>query len=271
MTSVKNFLAEIIESRRVRVAEAKSRRPLEGLRDEAHARRRSAGAHAFHASLAAPSAGFRLIAEFKRASPSKGVIRADLTPVEVARAYAAGGAKAISVLTEEDYFRGSLEDLSAVRESAPLPVLRKDFIFDEYQVYEAAAAGADALLLIVAALDDAALLRLRRLAEDELGMDALVEVHTEGEMLRAGASGARLIGVNNRDLQTFHVTLATSVALARHAPAGALLISESGLHTNEDLHLLQSHGYSAFLVGEALMRAPRPEQALRDLIGGPVV
>jgi indole-3-glycerol phosphate synthase len=168
-------------------------------------------------------------------------------------------------LTEEDYFDGSLADLRAVKSAVKRPVLRKDFIFEEYQVYESAAAGADAILLIVAALDDETLLRLRRLAEDELQMDALVEVHTSDELRRAAASCATLIGVNNRDLRTFNVSLETSVELAREAPRGALLISESGLHSSSDLQRLRDAGYHGFLIGETLMRAEDPTDMLRNL------
>jgi indole-3-glycerol phosphate synthase len=148
-----------------------------------------------------------------------------------------------------------------------LPVLRKDFVFDEYQIYESAAAGADAILLIVAALDDETLSRLRRVAEDQLGMDALVEVHTSEEMKRAVASGATLIGVNNRDLRTFEVSLQTSLSLAREAPSDALLISESGLRAPDDLRRLREAGYHGFLIGETLMRAENPEDALRNFVG----
>ena len=207
-----------------------------------------------------------VIAEIKRASPSKGEIRAHVEPARVAREYEAGGAAAISVLTEEDRFRGSLDDLRAVRGAVGLPLLRKDFIFDEFQVYEAAAAGADALLLIVAALDDGQLTRLIRQTEDELRMDALVEVHTREEMMRAHACGATLIGVNNRDLRTFEVSLETSVKLAGDARPGVTLVSESGLRSGDDLRRLRSLGYKGFLIGETLMRAPEPDKALRSLI-----
>ena len=213
--------------------------------------------------------GINIIAEFKRRSPSKGMIREGANPVEMARAYEAGGAVAMSVLTEEDYFAGSLDDLRQVKSTVDLPVLRKDFIVDEYQVYESAAAGADAILLIVAALDDESLARLRRLAEDELQMDALVEVHTSDEMNRAVACGAKLIGVNNRDLRTFEVSLETSLSLSREAPSEVLLISESGLNNSADLRRLYDAGYRGFLIGETLMRAEDPAQALRDCRGGP--
>jgi indole-3-glycerol phosphate synthase len=207
-----------------------------------------------------------IIAEFKRASPSKGVIRAEAVPEQVALAYERGGAAAISVLTEEDRFQGSMEDLRAVRAAVRVPLLRKDFIFDEYQLYESAAAGADAILLIVAALDDERLARLRSLAEDELQMDALVEVHTKDEMRRAVEAGATLIGVNNRDLRSFNVSLDVSVELIRDAPAGVLLVAESGLRSSDDLRRLHALGYKGFLIGESLMRADAPSKALRKLI-----
>ncbi|HEV3469154.1 MAG TPA: indole-3-glycerol phosphate synthase TrpC [Pyrinomonadaceae bacterium] len=262
-----NFLERIIEKKRERLAAAAAARPLGEVRREAERRRRGADGHVFRRALA-DEGRVNVIAEFKRASPSKGEIRGGAGAGETARAYEAGGAAAVSVLTEEDFFRGSLRDLSEVRESVALPVLRKDFIFDEYQVYETAAAGADALLLIAAALTDEALAGLRRLAEDGLGLDALVEVHTPEEMRRAAGAGARLVGVNNRDLRTFGVSLETSFTLAAHAPAGALLVSESGLRDAADIRRLRARGYRAFLVGETLMRAERPEDELRRLVGG---
>jgi indole-3-glycerol phosphate synthase len=183
------------------------------------------------------------------------------------RAYERGGAAALSVLTEEDFFRGSLADLQEAKASTQLPVLRKDFIIDDYQVFESAAAGADALLLIVAALKDEALTRLLRLTEDGLGMDALVEVHTAEELTRALDAGAHVVGVNNRDLRTFEVSLETSVKLAALAPADVLLVSESGLRGAGDIDRLRACGFRAFLVGETLMRAEDPEVALRYLAG----
>ncbi|HVF56375.1 MAG TPA: indole-3-glycerol phosphate synthase TrpC [Pyrinomonadaceae bacterium] len=262
-----NFLAEIIEKKKGRLERRRIERPLDALRVEALRVRQGTPSHSFSKALSSSGQQVNVIAEFKRASPSKGIIRADFSPVDAAHAYEQGGAVAISVLTEEDYFKGSLEDLGTVRASVALPVLRKDFIFDEYQVYEAAAAGADAVLLIVAALEDQAILSLSRLAEDALGMDVLLEVHTEGEMERSSALGARVVGVNNRDLHTFEVSLDTSVRLARRAREGALLISESGLRTREDLRRLRDCGYGAFLIGETLMRSERPEEALRELVG----
>src|SRR5215213_3753245 len=260
-----DFLSKIIERKAARLAEAKVARPLEEVRREALGVRADARRHAFRQAL--EDAGrVNVIAEFKRASPSKGEIRAGASVAETVRAYERGGAAALSVLTEEDFFRGSLADLREAKASTRLPVLRKDFVFDEYQVFESAAAGADALLLIVAALDDETLARLCRLAEDELGLDALVEVHTEEEVLRASRAGATLVGVNNRDLRTFNVSLETSVSLAPHAPAGTLLVSESGISGASEIAMLRACGFQAFLVGETLMRAGQPEETLRTLV-----
>ena len=267
MKPARNFLATIIESKRRRLAGAKAIRSLEGVRAAALRVRASAQAHALKAALAR-DVHLNVIAEFKRASPSRGDIRREASPAETARAYERGGAAAVSVLTEEDHFRGSLADLLAAREAVRLPVLRKDFVVDEWQVYESAAAGADALLLIVAALGDEALARLRRLAEEELRMDALVEVHTPEELRRAQACGARFVGVNNRDLHSFEVSLETSAEVAALAGADALLVSESGLRTRDDLLRLRALGFSGFLVGEALMRAADPAEAVRKLIRG---
>lgn len=261
-----NFLAEIMALKRARVEQAKKERPAEELRARAEEVRHDSVEHALRLALS-DRGRVNVIAEFKRASPSKGIIRVDADPALIALEYEAGGAAAVSVLTEEDRFRGSLSDLAAVRAAAKIPVLRKDFIFDEYQLYESAAAGADALLLIVAALDDDMLHHLRRVAEDELHLDALVEVHTKDELRRAEATGATLIGVNNRDLHSFRVSLDVSVELAQAAAPGRTLVAESGLKSGDDLRRLGALGYSGFLVGESLMRAERPGQALRALIG----
>lgn len=260
-----DFLSEIISLKRARLSRLKETMGLDELRARAVDLRANAKAHAFHAAVS-ERGRINVIAEIKRASPSKGEIRADVDPARMALQYEAGGAAAISVLTEEDRFRGSLDDLRAVRRAVSLPLLRKDFIFDEYQLYEAAAAGADALLLIVAALADEELTRLVRVTEEELRMDALVEVHTLEELSRARACGATLIGVNNRDLHTFEVSLDTSVQLAHGAPPGLSLISESGLRDADDLRRLRALGYDAFLIGESLMRAADPRRALRRLI-----
>jgi len=258
-----NILSEIITKKRERVLASKASVPVEQIQDLAGKVRSEATTHAL--SNALQGDGIHVIAEFKRRSPSKGIIRPDADLVQIVQGYEAGGATAISVLTEEDYFSGSLDDLRVVKATVTLPVLRKDFVFDEYQVYESAAAGADAILLIVAALDDELLLGLRSLAEDELGLDALVEVHTRDEMRRAVACGGKLIGVNNRDLRTFEVSLETSLSLAREAPPDVLLISESGLNDRADLERLHSVGYRGFLIGETLMRAKDPQQALNEL------
>ncbi|HEV8485389.1 MAG TPA: indole-3-glycerol phosphate synthase TrpC [Blastocatellia bacterium] len=206
-----------------------------------------------------------IVAEIKHRSPSKGVIRGEFDPVAIAASYEKAGAAALSVLTEEDFFGGSLAHLRAVRERVALPLLRKDFHFDEYQIHEALAAGADAVLLIVAILEDELLTDLVVLAS-ELKIDALVEVHTAREMERAVAAGARIIGVNNRDLTTFTVELATSERLAAAAPRDAVLVSESGIHTGQDIRRLKQAGYNAFLVGEHLMRAADPGEALSRLV-----
>src|SRR6266536_1639856 len=265
-----NFLAEIIARKRQRIDAVRAAHLSETtatLRARAVAARRFSEPHALRRALA-PGKRVAVIAEIKRASPSKGVIKEDFKPAELALAYSRGGAVAISVLTEEDYFLGSLNDLRAVHEASSLPILRKDFIFDEYQIYETAAAGADALLLIVAALDDERLSALRHIAEDELGMDTLVEVHTVEEMRRAQRCGATLIGVNNRNLLTFEVSLGVSEELARESQGEVMLVSESGLRTSDDLRRLQAHGYRAFLIGETLMRSDDPAKALRTLIEG---
>ena len=257
-----NVLSQIIGKKRERVEEAKRVVPLERLRTEALAKRERAPSHALRSAL--QNDGINVIAEFKRRSPSKGVIRAGADLPSIVRSYHAGGAAAISVLTEQDYFDGSLADLRAVKTSVDLPVLRKDFVFDPYQVFESAAAGASAVLLIVAVLDDQQLESLQGLAEG-LGMDALVEVHNSEEMDRAARCGAKLVGVNNRDLRTFEVSLETSIRLAPLAPRDALLVSESGLNKAAELQMLKEHGFHGFLIGETLMRAACPEAALREL------
>lgn len=258
-----NFLSTIINQKRQRVETAKASVAPEVVRLMARQARTTAAPHALVHALRNESRN-NIIAEFKRRSPSKGEIRLVADPANVAKVYESAGAAAVSVLTEEDYFDGSLDDLRSVRQAISLPILRKDFIFDEYQVYESAAAGADSLLLIVAALDDITLARLRSLAEDDLGMDALVEVHTTAEMERAAKGGASLIGVNNRNLATFEVSLETSAQLAPMAADGALLVSESGIESVEDIHRLRTLGYHAVLIGETLMRADDPASLLSE-------
>jgi indole-3-glycerol phosphate synthase len=255
-------LDRIVDATREAVARRREAVPLSELEGRLAAPRDD---RPFREALTQP--GVSLIAEHKRRSPSAGEIRAGASVADVVSAYERGGAAALSVLTEEDFFRGSLADLHEAKASTRLPVIRKDFVFDEYQVFESAAAGADALLLIVAALDDEVLARLLRLTEEELSMDALVEVHTAEELVRALDAGAHIVGVNNRDLRTFEVSLETSVKLAELAPAGTLLVSESGLRGAGDVDRLRSCGFRAFLVGETLMRAEDPEAALRYLAG----
>jgi indole-3-glycerol phosphate synthase len=262
-----SVLEEILDSKKTRLALLKKQTSPAELRARATGVRSDSEPHRLFTALS-HNERINIIAEIKRASPSKGVIRGDIDPARLARVYEASGAIAISILTEEDHFDGSLDDLRTVRKAVKLPLLRKDFIFDEYQVYESAAAGADALLLVTAALDDEALLRLRRVAEDEFEMDALVEAHTAAELHRAAACGARIIGVNNRDLRTFQVSLETSVQLAPIAPNGAVLISESGIESGDEIRRLRGLGYQGFLVGESLMRADDAGKALRVLISG---
>lgn len=205
-----------------------------------------------------------VIAEVKKASPSKGVIRADFDPAAIAASYARGGATCLSVLTDADFFQGSEAALQAARAACALPVLRKDFTIDAWQVYEARAIGADAILLIVAALGDASLLELTLLAA-ELDLDVLVEVHDEAELERALALPARLIGINNRNLRSFEVSLQTTLDLLPEVPADRLLITESGIQDRADVQTLRGANVNGFLVGEAFMRAPEPGLALAEL------
>ena len=264
MTSI---LSEIVRRKREVIAQLRSDPASRDFRDRALAIRANATPHRFLRALESNSGRINIIAEFKRRSPSAGTIRSDLSASDVATCYERGGACAISVLTDEEYFGGSILDLAAIRESTALPLLRKDFITDEIQIYEAASFGADAVLLIAAALDDAALAKLCATAEDELGLDALVEVHTSQELARAVGAGAKIIGINNRDLGTFQTSLDTSERLIAEAPRDRIMISESGLQNPKSLRHLRALGFHGFLIGEALMRAPDPEAALRALIG----
>jgi indole-3-glycerol phosphate synthase len=208
--------------------------------------------------------GVSVIAEFKRRSPSAGTLRERPDVTELVGAYERGGAAAVSILTEGPHFGGTLEDLREARAACTLPVLRKDFVVDPYQLHEARAAGADAVLLIVAALDQPSLLALHEQA-GELGLDALVEVHDRAELARANDVGAQLIGINNRDLRDFSVDVERTFALLEQIPDGAVVVSESGIATAEQLRRLEQRGVQAVLVGETLMRSPDPEAALRAL------
>ncbi len=224
-------------------------------------KRLRAGLRPFRAALEASPA---IIGEVKKASPSRGVLAQDFDPRGIALTYQKGGAAALSVLTDKEYFQGSLADLHAARSAVRIPVLRKDFILDEAQIAESFMAGADAILLIAAVLDLKALRRLREFAES-LGLDVLVEAHDEMELDRALESGATIAGVNNRDLHTFQVSLDTSFRLAGRIPPGIMAVSESGIRTHEDVRRLMEAGYRAFLVGEHLMTAPDPVAALAEL------
>ena len=218
----------------------------------------------FAAALSRDS--LNVIAELKKASPSRGLLRAEFDPAALARSLAGAGAAALSVLTEEDFFQGSLTNLKTAREAVSVPALRKDFIFDPWQIWEARSVGADSFLLITAILDDALLAELILLGR-ELGMEPLVEVHTRAELDRVLACGARIIGVNNRDLKTFTVRLETSLELIASIPDECIAVSESGLRTRADLDRLRAAGFDAFLIGEQLMQAPDPAAALGVLLG----
>jgi indole-3-glycerol phosphate synthase len=259
-----DFLSEIIELKKKRLEVAKVKTPLAELKRKAFAVREKSASHRLQNALT-QNDRINIIAEIKRASPSKGIINDKIDVAETARNYERGGAGAISVLTEEDRFQGSLEDLKTARNSVEIPILRKDFIFDEFQIYEAAANGADVILLIAAMLDDKDLTNLYRLAEQELGLDVLLEVHTVEELERAKALGAKIIGVNNRDLHSFVVSLDVSRELIKHAPKDSLLIAESGLQTREHILELKSLGFSGFLIGETLMKSGNAEKELRKL------
>jgi len=205
-----------------------------------------------------------VVAEIKKASPSKGVLREDFRPAEIASSYESGGAACLSVLTDADFFQGSEAYLREARAASTLPVIRKDFIVDPYQVYEARAMGADCILLIVACLDDGRLRELSHLA-DGLGLDVLVEVHDGDELERALAVPGQLIGINNRDLRSFQVSLETTIGLLDAVPEDRILVTESGIHTRDDVARMRGHGVNAFLVGEAFMRAEDPGAALAQL------
>jgi len=256
------ILDEILEHKRLEVDEARTQRDPSGLAREARICARDP--LGFREALRSTS-GIAVIAEIKRRSPSKGLIREDFDAAEIASAYAAAGAACISVLTDQRFFGGTLDDLSRVREVVDTPLLRKDFVIDAYQIDEARIAGADATLLIVAALEDDVLKGLHDHATG-LGLDVLVEVHDEEELERALAIGSNLIGVNNRDLRTFEVDLATTERIAaRIVDPMVVLVAESGISSVEDVARLERAGAVGFLVGELLMRQPDPGEALRTL------
>lgn len=266
MTETPDILLRILRRKAEEVAERASRCPLPELSA------RTDGAppvRGFRAALERAAANGQpgLIAEIKKASPSKGVLQDPYDPAAMAATYAGAGAHCLSVLTDRDFFHGDDAHLRTAREAVTLPVLRKDFIIDPWQVYEARVLGADCVLLIVAALGDTQLQELHLLAL-ELGMDVLVEVHDEAELERARALRPDLLGINNRDLRTFRTDLGTTEALAARAPSGALLVTESGIHDREDVKRLwrpQQGGATAFLIGEAFMVAPDPAARIREL------
>lgn len=257
------FLDQIVQHKKEDLARAEQALPLD------HIIKKLPAAHSpgnFRGSLADNIEGVSVIAEIKHASPLKGVLCVDFDPQKLAAAYQAGGAKAISVITEERYFKGSAEYIALAKKSTGCPVLRKDFIVSAYQVYESKLIGADAILLIASILDDRTLSALIGLA-NELSIDALVEVHDRPELKRALFAGANIIGVNNRNLKTFQVDLSTTLKLAGEIPAEVLLVSESGISTREDMVILEKAGVKAVLIGETLVRSPDPEIKLKELLG----
>ncbi len=246
------FLDKIVIKTREKIAWIKAAGYVDAMKRRAEKVRSSAEPHRFHAALSRKDRT-NIIAEIKRASPSKGVINANIKVDQLARQYQSGGAAAISVLTENKYFGGEIADLILVAKTVNIPVLRKDFTVDAYQIYEAAAAGADAVLLIVAALSEAELIEFSAIVED-LGMDALVEVHTAQEIETAQEIGAKIIGINNRNLQTLEVSLDVSRQLIFERPVNALMIAESGIKTGDGIEELRTLGFDGFLIGETLMR-----------------
>ena len=261
-----DILNKIIAVKREEIAEAINRKPLPAMRQDAESRvntRDFVGALRGKIAAGQPA----VIAEIKKASPSRGVLRADFIPADIAQSYAENGAACLSVLTDTQFFQGSIDYLKQARASCGLPVLRKDFILDAYQVYESRVMGADCILLIAACLDDAQMKTLEALALS-LDMAVLVEVHDAAELVRALKLKTPLIGVNNRNLNTFEVSLDTTLGLLDQIPADRLLISESGIATVDDVQRLRRAKVNAFLVGEAFMRADDPGEALKQLFGG---
>ena len=258
------FLEKVTAKTREKVSRVKTDQYLAALRKKADKVRQDAVPHLFKQAISRSDRN-NIIAEIKRASPSKGALNLNLDVAMQAKRYEKGRAAAISVLTEPDHFEGSIGDLLNVRKNVKIPVLRKDFIVDEFQIFEAAAAGADAILLIVAALSADDLRRLRSIAEEELGLDALVEVHDEAELTLAGNSGASIIGVNNRNLHSLAVSLDVSRELAGLKPSGSLLVAESGLTSRSEIDELKAAGFDGFLIGETLMRSEDPVGKLEEL------
>ena len=261
-----DILQRIVAVKREEVAAARARRSLASWRDEAESAVARRGLRGFEAALRTKLAAGRaaVIAEVKKASPSKGVLREHFVPAEIAASYEAGGAACLSVLTDERFFQGAAAYLQQARAACSLPVLRKDFMIDEYQVFEARALGADCILLIVACLDDARMADLEAAAR-ALGLAVLVEVHDGAELDRALRLATPLLGINNRNLRSFEVTLDTTLGLLPRVPAERLLVTESGILARADVQRMRAAGVDAFLVGEAFMRAPDPGAALAEL------
>jgi indole-3-glycerol phosphate synthase len=266
MSDTPDILKKIVARKHEEIAERSARAPIGLVRELVE---RADGVRGFvdslQAKVAAGEAG--VIAEIKKASPSKGVLRQDFDPAAIAVSYADYGAACLSVLTDVDFFQGGDAYLQQARAACSLPVIRKDFIIDPYQVYEARAIGADCILLIAACLDDGRMADLNALAH-ELGMDVLVEVHDTAELARALAVPGRMIGINNRNLRTFEVSLQTTLALLSDVPEDRLVVTESGIHNRDDVQLMREHGVNAFLVGEAFMRAEDPGEKLAELFAG---
>ena len=257
------ILDRIVADKRAELVAAKANEPIDDLK------RHAADAPASRSlGEALRKPGIGLIAEVKKASPSRGLLRSDLDPATLAQTYAEAGAAAISVLTDKKHFQGSLDHLRGISEALPdgPPLLRKDFLFDEYQLYEARSAGADAVLLITAILEPALLSGLVAISRS-LGMDSLVEVHDEPELERALAAGAEIIGVNNRDLRTFEIDLSTTERLAPLVPAGRIVVAESGIFSRDDIRRLAACGVQAVLIGEALVTEPDPRAKIQELFG----
>lgn len=260
------ILDRIVETRRESIAHRKRVLPEVALKIAVE--KKATPPRDFAAALTAaprPNAQFNIIAELKKASPSKGLLRADYVPAQLAARFAAAGAATLSVLTEEDFFAGSLTHLKEARAAAEIPVLRKDFIIDPWQIWEARAAGADSFLLIASVLADSAIADFLALGR-QLGMEPLVEVNSREELDRVLRAGARIIGVNNRDLRDFSVHLETSLDLVESIPADCIAVSESGLHSAADLARLRAAGFDAFLIGEHLMKETDPGAALQSLL-----
>ncbi len=262
-----DILNKIVEVKREEIAASLRRKSLAAMRADAESRvltRDFVGA--MRAKIAAGQAA--VIAEIKKASPSKGVLRADFIPADIAQSYAEFGAACLSVLTDQQFFQGSVDYLKQARASCDLPVLRKDFMVDPYQIYESRAMGADCILLIAACLDDAQMAAMEAIARS-LDMAVLVEVHDEAELARALKLKTPLIGINNRNLRTFEVTLDTTLGMLKDVPGDRLLVTESGILTREDVQRMREAGVNAFLIGEAFMRAPDPGAALGELFDRP--